>query len=245
MINIIFSELYKIFRSKIFIVVSVILFLMFSVSISSSIYSGNQSGQLLTGISSYQGSYSGDIIYYIILIFTTTLITAEYSNGTIRQMACRGISRCKLVFGQYIAIYITITLVLLVFGTLNLLCDTILNQLGEVNLINFLIMNMGILCMFFGIVGIGTFISYLFKNGGVATAVSILFVISGNYFAQFLKLLTDNDIFIKYSLSNMRNIIIDLTSRVEDVFVCSIVFVLIGLISIICSSLLFSKRDVD
>lgn len=245
MINIVFSEFYKILRSKIFIVVSIILLYMFSMSLGVGIYYGEEVQQLLTGISSYQASYSGDIIFYIILIFATSLITSEYANGTVRQMACRGISRWKLVFGQYIAIYFTITLILLVFGVLNLLADTMLNQLGEVDLITFLSMNMGILCMFWGIAGIGTFISYLFKNGGVATAVSILFVISGNYFAQFLNLLTKNDIFIKYSLSNMRNIIIDLTSSPEDVFKCSIVFLLLGVITIIGSSLLFSKRDVD
>ncbi len=245
MINIIFSEFYKILRSKIFIVVSIILLFMFSMSLGIGIYYGEEVQQLSTGISSYQASYSGDIIYYIILIFATSLITAEYANGTVRQMACRGISRCKLVFGQYIAIYFTITLIFLVFGVLNLLADTMFNQLGEVDLIAFLGMNMGILCMFWGIAGIGTFLSYLFKNGGVATAISILLVISSNYFAQFLNLLTKNDIFIKYSLSNMHSIVIDLTSSPEDVVKCSIVFLVIGVITIIGSGLLFSKRDVD
>lgn len=39
-------------------------------------------------------------------IFVAFLVTSEYSNGTIRQMACRGIYRWKLVLGQYIAMVI-------------------------------------------------------------------------------------------------------------------------------------------
>lgn len=241
MINIVFSEFYKILRSKIFIVISIILLFMSSMIPGLHIYYGEKVQQASTGISIYRESYSGDIVYYIILIFVTSLITAEYANGTIRQMACRGISRWKLVFGQYIAI----TLIFLVFGVLNLLLGTMFNRLGEVDLIAFLGMNMGILCMFWGIVGIGTFIAYLFKNVGVTTAIAMLFVLSGNFFAQFLSVITKNDIFAKYSLSNMRNIIIDSTSSPEDVFKCAIIFLVLGIITIIGSSLLFSKRDVD
>lgn len=245
MINIVFSEFYKILRSKIFIIVSIIFLLMYGMALGASFYYGEEVQQSLTGISGYQGSYGGDFTYYSILIFVTSLITAEYANGTIRQMACRGISRWKLVFGQYIATSASITLILLSFGVLNLLSSTMFNQLGEVDLTAFLRMNIGLLCMFWGVAGLGTFLSYLFKNGGVATAISILLVISGNYFVHFLALLTGNDIFIKYGLSNMRNSIIDLTSNPEDVINYSIVFLVLGVITITGSTLLFSKRDVD
>ncbi|WGX77857.1 ABC transporter permease (plasmid) [Paraclostridium bifermentans] len=137
MINIVFSEFYKILRSKIFIVVSIILLLMISLHLASSVYPSKEVQPLITGISIYQESYSVDIIYYIIIMFVTSLITAEYANGTVRQMACRGISRWKLVLGQYIALYLTITLILLAFGTLNLLLGTMFNQLGDVDLITF------------------------------------------------------------------------------------------------------------
>ncbi|WGX77856.1 hypothetical protein QJS64_21960 (plasmid) [Paraclostridium bifermentans] len=106
-------------------------------------------------------------------------------------------------------------------------------------------MNIGILCMFCAIAGIGTFISYLFKNGVVAMSISILFVMFKDIFAHLLNLLTNNDIFIKYSLSNMRSIVLDLTSTPENVIKCSIVFLVIGLITIVGSTLLFSKIDVD
>ena len=101
MINIVFSEFYKILRSKIFIVISIILLFMSSMIPGLHIYYGEKVQQASTGISIYRESYSGDIVYYIILIFVTSLITAEYANGTIRQMACRGISRWKLVFGLF------------------------------------------------------------------------------------------------------------------------------------------------
>ena len=133
MMNIISSEFYKIFKSKIFYGISIILLAMniiaFCVTVfvqKSARFSPEIKAQMReTGISSYQGSYGGgDIIFYIILVFVACLITAEYENGSIRQMACHGIARWKLVLGQYIAMSAVITMILVAFGILNLLSLT-------------------------------------------------------------------------------------------------------------------------
>lgn len=245
MMNIITSEVYKIFKSKVFYVVSIILLAMNAIFIYVQASADKKAQMLGTGITNYQGSYDGDIIFYIILIFVACLVTAEYANGSIRQMACHGIARWKLVLGQYIAISSVITVLLLAFGVLNLLSATIIYKLGEVDAVVFIRMNVGMLCMFWGIAGIGTFLSYLFKNGGITIAISVLLIIGGNFIIGMLISLTKNDIFARYSLGNMRKIIINFTSKPEDVVKYSIVFLLIGAVTILGSSLLFSKRDVD
>lgn len=254
MVNIISSEFYKIFRSKIFYFISTILLIMNGIALvaasiyaqKSSSFSAETNQQMVgTGISSYQGSYSGDLIFYIILIFVACMITAEYSNGSIQQMVSRGIDRWKLVIGQYVAISSAVTLVLIVFGVFNLLIDTVLYQLGEVSISKFILMNIGIISMFWAISGIGTFLSYLFKGGGIAIAISVLFVISSNFISQFLVVLTKNNVFLEYSLSNMRRVIIDFTSKSEDVVFISIIFLLIGIVTVLGSSLLFWRRDID
>lgn len=251
MMNVISSEFYKIFRSKIFYVIAIILFAMNIIAFVAYVYpkgSSSFSPEMkvkMSGITGYQGSYNGELIFYMILIFVACLITAEYANGSIRQMACHGIARWKLVFGQYVAISSATTIILIFFGGLNLLSNTILFQLGEVDVVAFIRMNVGLVCMFWGMAGIGTFFSYLFKNGGITIAISILLIISGNFIAYYLELLTKNDMFTRYSLPNMRKIIIDLTSKPEEVVKCSIVFLIIGMVTILGSSLLFSKRDVD
>lgn len=251
MMNVISSEFYKIFKSKVFYVILIIFLSMNIISfVSLLIQKLNSSSEIKeqilgTGISNYQESYNADFVFYIILIFIAFLITAEYANGSIRQMACHGIARWKLVLGQYIAMSSVITIVLLGFGILNLLSYTVLSQLGEVDVVKFIIMNFGILCMFWGTAGIGTFLSYLLKNGGITIIVSILAVTSSNLIANLLAFLTKNDTFATYSLSSMRKTIIDLTSKPEDVVKCSIVFLLIGIAAVLGSSLLFSKRDVD
>lgn len=171
MMNILSSEFYKIFRSKIFYIISIILFAMNVFASVASVYlqgSTSYSPEITeqmsaTGISSYQGSFSADIIFYIILIFVACVITPEYANGSIRQMTCHGIARWKLVLGQYVAASSVITCILLIFGVLNLLSGTIFFQLGEVDGVAFIRMNIGILCMFWGISGIGAFLSYLFS----------------------------------------------------------------------------------
>ena len=243
MINIISSEIYKILKSRIFIAISIILLFMFGSSLGSTLYYGEEIQQLSTGISKYIDIYSGDFAYYIILIFSVYTITAEYANGTIRQMACRGISRWKLVFGQHIAIYVVITLILLIYGVLNLISWTMFNELGDFDLMRFITMNIGILCMFWSMTGIGVFISYLFKSAGISTAISILLVLIGNYFLFFLTSLTGSDIFLEYSITNMREVVV--YSMPEEAFKYLVVFILYGIITTIGSSLLFSKRDVD
>jgi ABC-2 type transport system permease protein len=245
MMNVITSEFYKIFRSKIFYAITIMLLAM-NVLLCINSITFKMKGQMVgTGITTYLSFYSGDIISYIILIFVACLITAEYSNGTIRQMASHGIPRWKLVLGQYIAISLVITLALILFGVINLLIDTVLFQLGEADVASFIRTNIGVICMFWGMSGIGTFLSYLFKNGGLTVAISIFLIIGGNYILYFLNLITKNDIFTRYSLTNMRRIIIDLSSEPNEVVKCTILFLLIGIVTIWGACILFTKRDID
>ena len=245
MLNVITSEFYKIFKSKVFMILSVVLLTMFGIILASNLYYGEAAQQLSTGISSYQEIYGQDITYYLILIFVTCLITNEYTNGTIRQMACHGIARWKLVVGQYIAMYLAIVCILVLFGAAYSLVSTIFNEFGEVNFIALLGMSIGTLCMFFGVAGIGTLLAYLFKNGIAATLMGILFVLSKDLLAYLLKALTKSSIFTSYSFSNMRRIILDYTSSPKEVFICSGIFLAVGVMTIVGSCLLFSKLDID
>ncbi|BCN32708.1 ABC transporter permease [Anaeromicropila herbilytica] len=251
MMNVITSECYKIFRSKILYVISIILLSINVIQMIALIYvkkTSTVTAKLLeemSGINGYQGSYNADIVFYIIVIFAACLITAEYANGSIRQMACHGIARWKLVLGQYIAISSVVTVILITYGLINLLSSTILCQLGDIDMNAFIRMNLGMICMFWGVSGIGTFFSYLFKNSGITIAISVLLILCGNIIAQAATLITKNDIFLTYSLSNMRKTIIDLNAKPEDVITCSMVFLIIGIATMIGSTLLFAVRDVD
>lgn len=253
MINIISSEFYKIFRSKVLYAISIVLLIMNSIACTASAlvkksdsFSPEIKSQMGgTGISSYQSSFGGDIIFYLIIIFITCLITSEYANGSIKQMACHGIARWKLVLGQYIAISFIITIVLISFGTINLLSDSILFKLGEFNTIQFIRMNLGIISMIFGIAGIGLLFSYLFKNSGITITVSILVVLCNSIMMSLISLLTKNNIFTNYTLGNMRNIIIDFTSNPLDIMTCSFIFLSIAIITVLSSCILFSIRDIE
>lgn len=106
-------------------------------------------------------------------------------------------------------------------------------------------MNFGIFCMFWGIVGIGIFLFYLLKNGGIIIIVFILVVISSNLIVNLFVFLIKNNIFVIYNFSSMCKIIIDFILKLEDVVICLIVFLLIGIVVVLGLSLLFLKRDVD
>ena len=100
MINIISSELYKIIKSKIFYGVLIIFLAMnFFAFISGIKEKLNLSSSeaydesIATGISIFQSSFNADGFIYVILVFTVFLITSEYINRSIRQMACHGTAR--------------------------------------------------------------------------------------------------------------------------------------------------------
>lgn len=249
MINVISSEFYKIFKSKVFFVISIILLVFNAIGTISTIVIKNSvsftEDRLATGIDNYAGSFDGDIIFYFIFIFVACLITAEYSNSTIRQMVGHGIARWKLVLGQYIAISSVITVMLIVFASLNLLSDSILNQFGKVDIFDFILMNLGTICMIWSISGLGTLFSYLFKSSGITIAISLFFLILCSLAAQLLTFLTKNDVFFKYTLSSMRSVIIDFSSTPEDIAKYTFGFLLIAIATVFGTIILFTKRDID
>lgn len=248
MMNVISSEIYKIFKNKFFYAMLIIVFGMnfggFIAGVKEK-FSGIVDNASVTGISNYNGSFNEDGIFYMILIFVAFLITSEYANGSIRQMACRGIARWKLVLGQYIAMVLIITAVIFAFGIINLLIFTLLFQLGEVDTAVFLRMNFGLLCMILGTTAIGTFLSYLIKNVGITILASVLVITGSQVFVAGLAQVTNNDLFGMYSFSNMRRTIISFASNPNDVMELIILFLVITFVLITASCILFSKRDVE
>ena len=246
--NVISSEIYKICKNKFFYAILTILFGINIFAFISGVkekFSGIADDELVTGILNYNGCFNEDGIFYIILIFVAFLITSEYSNGSIRQMACRGIARWKLVLGQYIAMSFALTIVIFSFGIINLLIFTLLFRLGEIDTAVFVRMNFGLLCMILGTTAIGTFLSYLIKNVGITILASIFLVIGSPIFADGLAKITRNELYAMYGFSNMRKIIINFSSSSQDVMNLSLLFLAIAFVSIAASCVLFSKRDVD
>ncbi len=245
MMNVISSEIYKIFRSKIFYAISILLFIMNVFDCGMTIYKGPCGNEVINGLSKYQASYRQDLIFYVILTFICCLITSEYLNGSIKQIASHGIKRWKIVIGRFISMSLVITLIWVIVGVINLLVVSMKYGLGSANLSSIIYMNIGLFCMIIGVSGVGTLISYLFKNSAISIGISFLFVMSKNLISSLLTSVTKNDVFMNFSISNMRNIITNLSSNSGDVLKCSIVFLSLGIITIVMSSILFSIRDIN
>lgn len=252
MMNVISSEIYKIVKSKIFYGILIIFLFMNLFTLASGVRmklilnSGQKIEEgLETGISIFQSSYNFDGILYIIMIFVIFSITSEYMNKNTRQMACHGISRWKLVLGQYIGLSLVMTIVLLVFGYINLFFFTILFQLGSVDIKVFLRMNFGLICIIWSVSAIGVFISHLIKNMGISIIISILLLIGSNVASDVFAVKSGNEVFKILGFTSIRRIILEYSSRKEDIIICCFTLILIGVISSILSSLIFSKRDID
>lgn len=252
MINVISSEFYKILRSRVFHIISGILLFLNVVTFGRSLYvkysdsitAMERQQMTATGFMSYQSSFSGDILFYVILVFAAYLITSEYANKSIRQMACHGITRWKLVLGQYIAISLVATIMMLCFAVINLTTDTILNGLGTVDAAVFARMNVGIICIFWGVSALGVLLSYIFRNGVLTIIISLLLVMGSNIAASIMTEITKNQDFITYSLSHMRLVIVNFKSVPSEVMNYSVIFLGIAAVSIALASVIFTKRDI-
>lgn len=252
MINIISSELYKIIKSKIFYGVLIIFlamnFIAFILGIKEKLNLSSSEAydeSIATGISIFQSSFNADGFIYVILVFTVFLITSEYINKSIRQMACHGIARWKLALGQYIAISSIITIVVLGFGYISLFIFTILFELGSVDIASFLRMNLGLICIVWTTSSLGVLISHLIRNMGIAMIASLILVPASNLFTAFISVISKNDNLKVFSFTNIRKAVIDFTLTQKDFLNYFFILILISIISIILSILLFSKRDID
>lgn len=245
MFNLIYSEIYKIFKSKVFYVISFIFLVINIISVAASINLKLKGHMVESGAYNFLETYDSDLIYYLILIFVSYLITTEYTNGTIRQMSCRGIARWKMVLGQYIAMSLVATILILGLGILNMSINLLLYGFGNVNMNEIIYINLGMICIIWGTAGVGTFLSYLFKNIGVTIIISILMVM-GNVFAfNLLDLLLKSTVFSQFNLTNMRRVIVNFSSKPQDIIIYSMFFASIGLLTALGSVILFSKKDID
>ena len=103
MINIVSSEFYKIFRSKILYAISIVLLIMNSIACIGSIvvktsnsFSPEIKSQMQgTGVSSYQSSFGGDIIFYLIIIF---IAQRNYFFPTFYQFITISFYSCHFTF---------------------------------------------------------------------------------------------------------------------------------------------------
>lgn len=251
MLNVVTSEIYKIIKSKVLYGVMSIFLVMNLFSTFSAVKekltssSGNAVNESLkTGIYIFQSSYGADGILYVVILFAVFMIISEYINKSIRQMACHGISRWKLVLGQYIALSLISTIIVLGFGYLNLFIFTILFELGNIDVAAFIAMNLGIIFIVWAVCALGVLISHLIRNMGVSIIVSMLLIAGSNFFASFINMLVKNESYKIYGFSGMRNVITDFSSTPGDIFNCSLTLLVFSIIMIILTSIVFTKRDI-
>lgn len=247
MINVISSEFYKILRSRIFYIMSGILLFFNIVVFGRQVYEKYFSTKNLmtaTGIEDFQSAFASDFVFFIIAIFTAYIITSEYNNKSIRQMACHGIARWKLVLGQYIAISCMATIIMLVFGLLSFLTGTIFCGAGSVDIEVLARMTVGLICMFWGTSAVAALLSYICKNGVLTIVLLMILIVGNNIGLSILAEITKNDDIAMYSLNTMRKVIINFNSDPNAVMNFSVVFLAIAVISMIISGILFTKEDI-
>lgn len=128
------AELYKIFKSKPFKIISIVTGALALINLALMIYITNirESDDLtITSSTRLTGLVDNDIML-LAGIFAAITFAADYSNGTARQYISRGISRASLFFGRMISIVIASLVFPIITTVLYIIPLTVYNGFGDI-----------------------------------------------------------------------------------------------------------------
>lgn len=272
MINLISGELYKLFRRKAFYICGILMCILsvlsvVSIKVSSAMVDENQlrmSGlseeQIASTLSKLTG-YTGiryipvsfaqtDMCGIVLGIFIAMIVTSEFSNGTIKLYASKGISRMKLYLSKLLVccfatlIYLVLMaipgfIVASAFWGVGTVDKTIIAELIKIVLLETLI--------YFAITSIVVCLCNLFKNSGAAIIASVMFIL---VFSNVFEVI--NLIFEKHKINSGKYWIVSMTGEIAHFNIINeeVIRVLIGSVIYIAISTLagyyvFRKRDIE
>lgn len=220
MLNLIRSELYKMGKSKVIMVITLcyaflacievatMFFMSHNVEMQENIASmisitGNKG---LCGLDGITVPLNGDLSYIMISIFVTLIMGHDFTSRSIYQIIGKGISRSKYVMAKFTAMICINVVQLAIYSLLCFLGYSMLFGVGGFNVqaANLLVVYfIGALSMIIGYTAIMEVICVLFKKINITMPICILFVFIGGMASQIILYITQEDTLSKYWLTNM------------------------------------------
>lgn len=249
MLNLIKGELFKTRKSGItYVVIGIMFFLIFfsgALYLYDALSESAFNFEGVNGFSSYMVSFDMDLVFIIIALFAGSMITNEYVYGSIRQIVSRGLSRKKIILGQYLSIGISLSVIFVVTALLNGVVATCFFGTGNIDWLRAVIATAGFCSMAFGYGGFSMFLAYLIKSGGLCLGINICFIIGGSLGVKVIYVLTKSELVTKLWIDNLRSQIVDYTAPIGSQIQAVATFFIMGIIFLLATMVLFQKRDVD
>jgi|GEM_PF-342475 len=187
MLNCLKSDLYKAFKGKTFLVLSIIIAgyalltvgMLIGLSVLASEIGDGIMSRIIDGKSSILIMMANVVPVLLTGVFTAIFICSEYAYGTMRNLVSKSISRTKIFFSKFIVCCIVGVIFLLIFFISSLLGGLIIGYGGPFTGTEFLeILSKFLFALFITVafISVFSFFSFLIRSTGGAIAVNLIIV---------------------------------------------------------------------
>ena len=137
--------------------------------------------EVTSGSSIQLGNMStGDLLFYFILPIIVMVVSVDFSNGAIRNVLSRGVSRVEYYLSKLLLAMLLSSFLMLLFLTMPMIVGTVFHGFGNVfETYSYFRIVLTQLPVYYAVVSIGTFIALTLKKTAVLNAVYIpMFIVA-------------------------------------------------------------------
>lgn len=251
------QELYKLIKKKSSIIIPLIIFLLM---IGLAFISNNYSDILKPEEQFKQGFGGFALIFFLMIIQASTIITMEFHYGTIKNLLFRNHSRTSIVISKIVSLIIFSLIIFIFTIIISLLLNAILfsdidilKQSGD----NFSLLQEHLLNAFASYIGmwlllsLTLLISCILKSPGVSIAVGIVFYFAVSVISSILFAAINQWEWLKWNPVNMLNLSVQILDNdmfekltklnLQELFIGNMIYIIIFLALVV---LVFRKKNI-
>jgi len=248
--NMMRSEWYKVLKSRVTWVTLFVFLGIAAIRIVAALYAKIDGGDwemILggTGLSVFSTYPSGTFYFLLVALFVGNIVTSEYTTGTVKQVVSRGISRAKIVIGQYVALCVAMTAITMIPSLILMGVYSLLWKFGGISVGRFLLLIIAQFVVIWSYVAISMLIGHITRSGGLAVGINLIILLLGTMAASIASVLLEWEWLMKYWLTTMLNEVLNIELGVGIQCKYSLILLVLGALCVGGSVVIFQKRDVQ
>lgn len=234
MLNVLRSDIYKLFKTKSFIIITLIALTLSCVTVfisshfaksgivmtstntavsTDNIDALNNMLSSLTVVNSINKAFNDTTYLLNICIFAAIFITLDFSSGAIKNIASKGLSRNTLYMSKLITVFVGTFIIMLISIVGVILSSLSVFELGELNnkiLLDSIINISKQISLSLGMASVFVAIAYISRSNIVSIVSGVILVtILPSILSLFKNKMNINDYFIPNAISNISNLSIN------------------------------------
>ena len=235
------AEMYKLFHTKAFVRV---LFIMLLFVCAPLIMSSNMIDNAASGLDFFHKIVSSSEVYLAIIIISA--ITADYTQKTIKNLICSGISRTKIYFGRYTSTFLVCFITCIIYGIVGTVCYTIKCGFGGnlISKIPEMLMSFGLQTLYLAVfVAVVYFLATLFRKTSISLALSLAYCLGGSYIFMLLDAKFNLGL-TSFAMNELLSSIISLKVNADFFIHFTVLTIVTALVISTVGVFVFKKRDI-